>query len=303
MEERTIIISSRDLVDHTVLTRRKNELSFKRDLLLRSGCTPEDMSIKVLCGELAQVESKLSPVAEKVGVADLVTVVPGRREIGEYTTKINQYSRAELDLTIRKKSGEAYELMRKRAELVKGNYERREDIARLVVMLNSLPRKDAEALAALVEEGQGSDVDVSFLPKEKQQELVNLVFRIGRPCSVFAGSFSLDKKKAESAELRPADEVSKLLPGGRRIWIDASKVAEFDSNEKELSSLLAKIQAKNAEKQARTLTEEESVYFDKIQGDYLAALSKRNELASGIDLKESVKVYKKGIPPAMQDPY
>ena len=81
--------------------------------------------------------------------------------------------------------------------------------------------------------------------------------------------------------------------GGRAVWVEAAKLAEFEANEKVLSELLAKIQSKSAEKQARRLTEEESVYFDKVQTDYLAALQRRGELVKGIDLSESAKIYKK----------
>ena len=293
MEERTVIISSRELVDHAVLVRKRNELSFKKDLLLRTGAKPEDMHVKVLEGELAQVEGKLAPILEKLAVADLLTIVPSRKEIEEYTLKINQYSRGEIDVAVKGKSGEVYELMKKRAVLVKSNFEKKDDIARAVVLVNSFPRKEAEAVQLLIEDGQGADVDVSFLPKEKQQELVDLAARLGRQCCVFAGSFSTDKKKADAAELKAPDEVLRMLPGGKRVWVGAGKLQEFDANEKAIAELLAKIQAKNAEKQARSLTEEESAYFDKIQEDYLSALAKRNGIAKGMELSESVKVYKK----------
>lgn len=293
MDERTVIISSRELVDHVVLTRKRNELQFKKDFLLRTGAKDGDLHIKAIDGELAQVDNKLKPIAEKLDIADMVTVVPNRKEISEFTQKINQFSRAELDIAVKEKRGEAYDQMKKRAMFVKSNFEHREDIARLTITLNSLPRKEGEALRNLVEAGQGEDIDVSFLPKEKQQELVNLTARLGRPACVFAGSFSLDKKKAESAELRPSDEILRPL-GSRSIWIEASKLPAFEQNEREIASLLAKIQAKTAEKQSRKLTEEESVYFDKIQTDYIAALGKRAEIVKGIDLDETAKVYKKG---------
>lgn len=295
MEDRTVIISTRELVDHAILTRKRNELQFKKDFLLRTGAKPEDLHVRAIDGELSQVDNRLKPIAEKLEIADLLTVVPNRREIGEYTQKINQFSRAELDLTVKSKGGEAYDLMKKRAAFVKNNFERREDIARLTIMLNSLPRKEGETLRNLIEEGHGDDIEVSFLPKEKQQELVNLTARLGRVCCVFAGSFSLDKKKAESAELRPLDEVAKPM-GSRTIWVEASKMPAFEANEREIAMLLSKIQAKTAEKQSRKLTEEESVFFDKIQGDYIAALQKRAEIVKGIDLDETAKVYKKASP-------
>ena len=293
MDDRTVIISSRELVDHAVLSRKKNELAFKRDFLIRAGAKDGDLHLKTVNDELASVETKLAPIAEKLEVADLLSIVPSRKEVLQYTEKINQYSRTELDAAVKGKSGEAFELMKKRAVFVKNNYERREDIARLTILINTLPRKEGEALRGIIEEGQGPDIDVSFMPKERQQELVNLSSRLGRACCVFAGSFSLDKKKTDRAELKPADEVQRNV-GSRIVWVEASKLADFDANEKVVAELLAKIQSKTAEKQARRLTEEESVYFDKVQTDYLSALQRRGELVKGIDLSETAKVYKKG---------
>jgi hypothetical protein len=146
----------------------------------------------------------------------------------------------------------------------------------------------------LIEEGQGSDVDVSFLPREKQQDLVNLSARLGRQCCVYAGSFSIDKKKADMAELKSANEVERTITGGRKVWVDDSRLIEFDENEKRIAKLLSLIQAKGAEKTARSFSDEESVNFDKSQSDYLEALNKRASLVKGLELNESAKLYKKG---------
>ena len=71
---------------------------------------------------------------------------------------------------------------------------------------------------------------------------------------------------------------------------------EFDANEKEVATVLAKMQAKNAEKQARAFSEEEIVFLDKLQSDYLAARNRRATLVKGSELDETAKVYKKKPP-------
>ena len=167
-------------------------------------------------------------------------------------------------------------------------------MALLTILLNSFPRKDGEAIRGMVEEGSGADADVSFVPREKQQELVNLTSRLGRPSCIYAGSFSLDKKKADMAELKSANEVERTITGGRRVWVDDSKLIEFDENEKRIAQLLGRIQAKGAEKTARSLTDEETVNFDRSQTDYLEALNRRGQLVKGLELNESAKIYKKG---------
>lgn len=293
MDDRTVIISSRELVDHAVLARRRNELSFKRDFLLKAGAKPGELHLKAVEDELYIIEEKLHPVAEKLSIADMITIVPNRKEIGEFTERINKYSREQLDAAVKGKSGEAYELLKKRAVLVRNNYERKEDIARLTILLNTAPRKEAEAIQKIIEDGEGADADVSFFPKASQQELVNLASRLGRQCCAIAGTLSIDKKKAEHADLRAEDELLRTLQGGKRVWVRADRIADFEENEKRLAELLAKIQAKNAEKQARQLTEEETVFLDKLQNDYLAAKARRAELCKGLELAETAKVYRK----------
>lgn len=292
-EERTVIISSRELVDHTILSRKKNELSLKRDFLVKTGAKEGDMHLKAVNEELVAVEGKLAPIGEKLSIADMITFVPSRKEIGEYTEKINKYARGELELAIRNRSGIAYDLMKKRAEFVRGNFERRDDIARMTILLNSFPKKDGEALRMLIEEGEGADVDVSFIPKEKQQELVDMSARLGRECCIYSGSFSVDKKKVSMADLKSANEVERIITGGKKVWVDDAKLIEFDENEKKIARLLSLIQSKGAEKTARSFSDEESVNFDKSQTDYLEALSKRAQLAKGVELNESAKLYKK----------
>ncbi|MCX6773323.1 MAG: hypothetical protein NTV88_06190, partial [Candidatus Micrarchaeota archaeon] len=268
-EERTVIISSRELVDHTILSRKKNELSLKRDFLVKTGAKEGDMHLKAVNEELVAVEGKLAPIGEKLSIADMITFVPSRKEIGEYTEKINKYARGELELAIRNRSGIAYDLMKKRAEFVRGNFERRDDIARMTILLNSFPKKDGEALRMLIEEGEGADVDVSFIPKEKQQELVDMSARLGRECCIYSGSFSVDKKKVSMADLKSANEVERIITGGKKVWVDDAKLIEFDENEKKIARLLSLIQSKGAEKTARSFSDEESVNFDKSQTDYL----------------------------------
>lgn len=293
MDERTITISSADLVDHTVLTRKKHELNFKKDFLLRSGAKEGDLHLKVIFDELATVAAKLAPLEEKLSIADMITVLPNRKEIGEFNARINQYSRIELDNAVKSKSGEPYDLMKRRAMLVKNNFERRDDIARLTILLNSVPRKDAETICSLIEEGTGDDADVSFMARERQQELVNLSARLGRDCCVFAGSFSIDKKKVDRSEIKPVPVTPRVV-AGRQIWVDASKAPEFDENERKLAALLAKIQAKNAEKQARAFTTDEMDDLEKMEGEYLAAKDKRAKLSSDSALVQKVEVRKKG---------
>ena len=146
-----IVITSTDLADYTVLSRKRHETMFKREFLLRNGAKAEDNHVAALGTMLGELDAKVKPIEEKIKAVDLITVVPKRAEIIALTEQVNQQPREQLDGAIRTKSGPVYELMKKRSELTHKNYERREDIARLTILLNMLPRKEAQGLRTVIE--------------------------------------------------------------------------------------------------------------------------------------------------------
>jgi len=195
MTEETITISAKDLVDYTVYGRKRNELQFKMDFLLRHGAKEEDVHIRALKNAIDDVTERLIPISEKVDRADLITVIPNRKEIEARAKKVNGYNRKELDEAITKKSGATYGLLRERAALTKKNFENREEIAMLTILLNGIPRNDAIRIRDIVENGEEADVDVSVLQRKKQQELVTLANRLGFPLCIENGTLAVEGKK------------------------------------------------------------------------------------------------------------
>jgi hypothetical protein len=279
VSEATIIITSDDLAEHAVLSRKRTETSFRRDFLIRNGAAPTDAHVTALDTILKEINEKLNPIEEKLQHVDLITIVPGRGEIANITAEINHNTRTDLDAALKSKSGPVYELMKKRAALTKANFERREDVAKLTLISNMLPKASGEGLRSVVENNSEEEVDVSSLPAEKQQELVNLMGRLARLAFIYEGKLCLDKKKVDGLTyLSWEGEVLKTMQSGQPVWINKDKASEWDSNESIIHDVGNKIIAKTHEKQVRQFSDDELANFDKLQRAYIDAKEKRNAI-------------------------
>lgn len=299
MSESTIIITSDDLAEHAVLSRKRTETSFRRDYLLRNGAPENDANVAALETVLKEIEAKLAPIEEKLQHVDIITLIPNRGEISNITAEINHNTRADLDNALKSKSGPVYDLMKKRAVMTKANFERREEIAKLTVLANSLPRNSGESLRAVIENSSEDEVDVSALPAEKQQELVDLLGRISKIAFVYEGKLSLDKKKVDGLTyLSWRGEVLRTLQTGQPVWISKDKAEDWDTTQTVVKQVGDKIIAKTHEKQVRTFSDEEQADFDGLQRTYIDAKERRDTLlpsllAHKVELPRATPVQKR----------
>ncbi|VVB56863.1 Uncharacterised protein [uncultured archaeon] len=281
-----ITITSNDIVDYTVLYRKRHETIFRHDYMARHSAGKDDPAIGALKTQLGEVEAKLKPLEERIRQVDLVMVVPKRADLISINAEINQHSREELDAALKSRSGAVYELLRKRADITKSNYERREEIARLTILLNMLPRTQAENLRTVVESSAAQDVTLAALTAEQQQEMVTLLGRLGVSAFVSEGLLSRDKKKADDLNcLAWTEEIPKTIGGGAgsnsaALWVPKDRMAEWEENEKHLADIGRKIQTKLAKSQADGLNDDEQKEFESLQKLYLELRTRRHSIAN-----------------------
>lgn len=277
-----IVITSSDLVDFTVFTRKRHETSFRRDFLIRHGARPEEPHVAALATMLNEVGEKLRPLEDKLRQIDLITILPHRADILSLTAEINQFSREQLDAALQSRSGPIFDLLKKRGALTRANYERREEIARLTILLNTLPRPEAERLRTLVESNSATEVTVSSLAEEQQQDMVNLMGRMGIVAFISSGLLTLDKKKVDGLTfLSWPGELFRPLggPNGPAGWVPRDKLPEWEENETHLAGISRKIQQRMAQRQANGLSDEEQKEFEAMQQLYLELRGRRQTLA------------------------
>lgn len=283
--ENSIVITSSELVEHTVLSRKLTEAKFRRDLLERKGANKDDMHVQGLVKQIAEIDARLKPLDEKLKRVELISLMPSRAEIIALTAEIEQNSRDKLEEAMRARNGPVYELLNKRAEYTRANYENREQIARLTVLANCLPRKEAEKMKALLESNANDVVDISSLSDEKKAELVTALGRIGMPAKLEESKLSVDKKKVDGiAQIVWDREISKHLveksESAYVFWVDKKNEQAWDENEKKISEISRKIQIMLAKSQGGALDDDGKMEFEGVQKQYIELKQKRAELAS-----------------------
>ncbi|MCX8163319.1 MAG: hypothetical protein N3D10_02065 [Candidatus Micrarchaeota archaeon] len=277
--EETIFLSSAELVHYTILYKQKKEILFKRDFLLSKGLSQNSEAIVALTKELDEIEQSLKPLEEKIKKLDLIFIVPNKAEIDTLSTEISQYSKTALSEALEKKTGPIYELLKKRAKFLKENFTNKECIAKIVLLANMLPRKEAEKLALLLEANVFDVIDVSSLSDSYKEELVKNLRRLRFPAVISANNLSI-KPEGEKAEELIKEQVQKVFPESKtQLWILKENEQKWDELANKFKEVSGKLQILLTKSQAEKLSEEELVLFDSLQAQYLQLKKELQALA------------------------
>lgn len=276
--EETIVLSSSELVDYTILTKQKNELAFKKDFLLSKGLNENSEAVIALNNQIQEIDSKLDKIIQKIKSLDLVLIIPNKAEIDALTTKISTYSKAALEEALKSKNGPIYDLLRERAKYSKFNFLNKEVIARLIILANMLPKNEAEKLAAVLEAKIFDVVDVSSLDQEKQKEILQNLTRLKIYATISNNLLTFKKEEQALQELQIKEQVQKIWPeNSKPVWILKENEQKWDEKESEFKNVWTRLQVLITKNQVEKLNDEELAEFDELQNKYLTL---KNELKS-----------------------
>jgi len=284
-------ITHTDLVNYSSLSRRMGELVFKRDYLLQNGAEHKDVHIQAINGFIDETKVNLIPLETKIKSAGILTVMIHRNVIDELNDSINSHTLGEMMEAARSKQGTLYEKMKKRGKLTKENYEQREEIADLVLILNSMPQSDAEEIKEAIETfSTPSDwaVDLSHLSLGKQKNLIQVLNRLGFKCCIKNNRLVTGEYKGERVINWNPEE--KRAVKNKSVWVSHLLINQFDHNEDKLIEVTREIQAMTAKKQVKTFDPEEENRFIELQREYLTCLAKREKLIQGEDASKVTKI-------------
>ncbi|MFN3909845.1 MAG: hypothetical protein ACK4J0_01255 [Candidatus Anstonellaceae archaeon] len=299
--EETIVLSSSELVEYTVLDKQKKELVFKKDFLLSKGLTENDEAIIALNKEIEQTSKKLSVLEDKIKKLDLVLIRPNKVEIDSLSAEISHYSKAALEQALKSKSGPIYELLEKRAFFSKTNFSNRETIARITILANMLPKKESEKLAAILEANIVDVVDVSSLSEEYQKELIKNLSRLKVFASISNNLLSIKRDKPSEEEISKKlfefePQVQKKFPDSNNlVWISKENEKQWDELQKSFVEISNQLQIFLTKSQVEKLSEEEIQKFDELQTKYLEI--KRTLSSLCLEDQEELKIsFSKPLP-------
>jgi len=276
-----IIISSKEVLDYIILNRRKNELEFKKNFLVVKGANSNDPQIIALDTAIANLDNNLKPLKEKMALAGLKTLTLNRKELETLNKEINSYSVEEVVSAASSKTGELYEKMKKRGTIAKQNYEFKEELAALSVILTMAPVENAKEIRELVE-NEKNEVAV-VLPEDIKNKITPLMERLGYTIKLDGENIKIERYETRFIPRWVNDE---------KVWVEPEKTKEFDDNEKKIKEIMNKIQYYTAKSQINEMTDDEKQMFKSLQEEYIKKINLRASLCfpAYTDVKTQVEV-------------
>lgn len=266
-------ISFYDISKLIELNKEKAELQFKLLYALANTNSVSKETAVELESSIAKVSASHSFILSKLNAAGISFALPNENTINELSVQVNGFNPNDIIAAVKTKSGPTYELMGKRAVLVKKNYESRENIGKMLLLIANIGKKNKELSGKLLEavKSGGNPLlasDISLLTPKELHHLGNLFHRVGL-------SFP-DHKTVEVP-----------IPMNHRVvWIDQKSSTDLLSNFDKIKSLSTKIQLRNAERQVKVFDDNEEKEFVELQHEYLKLLKEQDSILKSFNEEE-----------------
>jgi len=212
-----------------------------------------------------------------------------QERISDLDSKLSTFSLSEQIMAIKAKNGPIYELLKERGALLKKNYEERENLAKLLILISKVKDQDikyklAEALKkGEIKEiihlrGRGKECD-----KELYEKIAAIFNRLGISASISADGGMLSSHPPVKGEVP-------FVIANKKVWVSAEAADKLLINISNIEKLSPHLQWKNAQKQIMELSENEEKEFAELQKKYLALLKEQDEILKGFKEEESLSV-------------
>jgi hypothetical protein len=252
------------------------ELELKKAYLEQEGQNTDEIS-----QQITRTRASRNELRNKLKNAEIMFLMLNSSKISDLQSKLSNFSLEEQAKALKSREGEAFEILKERSQYFKRNTENRENIAKLLIMLSTV--KDMETrdrLGEVLEIGKISEsVPVEGCDGETIKVIVILFNRLDIPCSISEdGKHVLAGKGGEQEKM--------FLISDRKIWVAPDIAEKLSENLSNIDEISPKLQWKNAQRQIKTLSDEEEKEFADLQRKYLDLLKEQDELLKGTNDEE-----------------
>ncbi|MBI5228286.1 hypothetical protein HY988_06865 [Candidatus Micrarchaeota archaeon] len=294
-----MIISAQALADILVLKSKSDDLEFKRSLnlvpSLNQNQNPNQNAEQSSNQNVESIEAKpsssappITPASVQPSGPQVEIIYPFQKELLGIENKLKETPAEVILNELRSKSGPAYLLLIRRAQIIKSNNNNRFEIAKLSIAIAKLPKEKRELVANIARTGK---VEQSIDLTGEGTNIANIsrfINRCGINCTISENLLMASSDDPANSP-SPSKEVPLTL-GNKKIWLDGEKKKQMDENLDKIKKLNPLIQLKNAERHVRSFNDAEEKEYVSIQHQYLELLKAQDELVKTFEEEEKVSI-------------
>ena len=223
--------------------------------------------------QLEKAKAELEKCNEKLkGNKISSLVISQERTINKIGDEIRSFDKKALNEAMRGKTGEEYKSVILLLTLLKRNYENRNEIAKINLLIGKLDKDNATIVKRMLQEWEFEEMKKLNLNDKKLEKLLHtLISRIrisfGDPVVIEEVPLNLNE---------------------RRVWVPKEFADAINQNLDKIRIYSTKIHIFSAEKQSNSLNADKEKEFAQLQEEYLKVLKEQDEILKDFNNEEDL---------------
>ena len=255
-------LTLKDVVNLLELGKKRAELAFRIEI-------SKDEEKAQYIERLQSIQGNLNVLSGRVEKAGIVIPTPFESEIATLNESLSQMSASQIHEAMKKREGELFEKLAQRGAITKRNFENRENIAKLSLLLPKIEKDVCEKILDAIKRGSIQDaIPMLNTNQEISNKIAALLGRLGLKCKI---------EEASLLASQEANEVEVIIQN-KKVWVASGLHEKINKNKESLYNISSKIQLKNAVRQIKEFSEEEEKEFSDMQNEYLKLLKEQDVL-------------------------
>ncbi len=271
-------ITLKDVINFIELTKSKAELTFQLEIIKND---KDEQRMGECEAKLQSVNSQLTRISSQMEQNGIIIAYPNEYEILRLNTELATNNATNIHDAMKKKNGPVYETLLARGSLIKKNFENRENIAKLALLVAKLPKDVRGEMNELV---RNNDIAAPILLLNSDQAIVQKIVKMLGRLGILAAVESNTIIQGKGIE-----EISVQL-SNRKVWVSPETSEKLSALLLKLKEISPRIQLKNAVRQIKQFDETEEKEFAAIQNEYLLLLKEQDELLKEFDEESMLNV-------------